>query len=61
MTQVNDKWLGLGVLIFGILFLWFTIKTWTKGDDMMTGNAKGLIASIGSIIIGFLLLIGYFH
>lgn len=57
----RDKWLGISCLVFGIIFLWYTIKTWTKGDDLLTGNIKGLIASIFAIIGGILFLVGKLH
>lgn len=58
--MTKETLIGLGFIIFGIFYLWFTIKNWIK-NDIMTGNIKGLIAAIGSIIAGILLLTGYGH
>ncbi len=56
--MLYDKLIGIGLLIFGIIFLWWTIKYPTK-NDYMTLNFKGIIAGIAAIIIGVLLLFGF--
>lgn len=53
----KDNWIGLGMLIFGVCFLWWSIKHPIK-DDYSTANLKGIIAGIGFIIIGIILLFG---
>ncbi len=54
----RESLIGLGCIILGVFSLWWTIKTWIK-NDYLTANIKGLIAGIGFIILGILLLIGY--
>ncbi len=56
----NDRWIGLAFLIGGIFFLGWTIKNPVK-DDNLTGNIKGIIGGVGSIIIGIILLTGNGH
>jgi hypothetical protein len=57
----EEQMLGIGCLIFGIVFLWWSIKQPDKGNDVLTGNAKGYIASIAFIVIGILFLVGKLH
>jgi hypothetical protein len=58
--MTKDKWLGLGFLIGGAIYLWWVIKHPIK-NDTLTGNIKGIIAGVGSIIIGIMLLTGKGH
>lgn len=55
--MTNDKWIGIGFLAFGIAFLWWSIKNPVK-SDITTANLKGIIAGVGFIILGVLLILG---
>ena len=57
----KDKWIGLICIVFGVLFLWWSIKTWKKGDDIFTSNFKGISGGLLFIVIGIMLLIGKLH
>jgi len=54
--MANEKSIGALVLIFGIVYLGFTIKAWLKSKGSISSQLKGLLISIGTIIIGIVLL-----
>lgn len=55
--MTTDNFIGLGFLLFGLLFLWYSLKYTIKNDNQ-TSNIKGIIAAIGAIILGIMLLTG---
>ena len=59
--MTKEQWVGIGCLVFGIAFLWWTIKYPTKKPDMLTANFKGYIVGISSIVGGIMFLIGKLH
>ncbi len=57
----NETYIGIACIVFGLFFTWWTIRYWKKGDDLLTGNARGLVAGIGSIIVGIMFVLGKIH
>jgi hypothetical protein len=58
--MLKEQLIGLACIAIGGFVLWWTIKYPNKEKhDPITGNLKGYIGSIGFIVVGVLLLIGY--
>ena len=57
---MNDRLIGIGLVLFGIILFYLTVRFPVK-DRVLTAflpTQKGIFASIVSIIIGILLILG---
>ena len=51
---------GFLCVIFGIIAIWYTYKYPTNNKALLP-NTSGYMAGVGLIILGVLLIIGYFN
>jgi uncharacterized membrane protein HdeD (DUF308 family) len=51
---------GLGLLLSGVFFIWFTKRYPNEGRDIWKLDLKGYLGGIGCIIVGLLFLLKAF-
>jgi hypothetical protein len=59
MNEIQDIGIGILLMIFGILIIWYTSKR--PASRLFSINAKGYIGGVGFIIFGIIYILNKLH